>query len=46
MLFGTTLWEAVAAHGGTFLFGVLVGLVAASRYRIVRTNGHSGDDTQ
>jgi hypothetical protein len=40
----TTLWEAVAAHAGTFLVGVLVGLLTASRYLIVRTNGRSSSD--
>lgn len=31
-----TLWQAVAEHLATFLFGVGVGLVLSSRYRIVR----------
>jgi len=30
------VWSAVAEHVGTFLFGVLIGLVLASRYRIIR----------
>lgn len=40
MLVATTVWEIVAEHAATFLFGLIVGLVASSRYRIVRVNGH------
>lgn len=41
MLIFADIWSVIAEHGGTFLFGVLVGLIAASRYRIVRVNGNS-----
>jgi 4-hydroxybenzoate polyprenyltransferase len=34
-----TTGEAIAAAPGVFLFGVLVGLVLASRYRIRKVNG-------
>jgi len=36
VLANATVWQVVAEHVGSFMFGVLVGLGAASRYRIVR----------
>jgi hypothetical protein len=39
------MWAAVAQHALSFGVGVLVGLLAASRYRIVRVrNGKEGTD--
>jgi hypothetical protein len=35
-MIAATVWDAIAQHGATFLLGLLVGLVASSRYRIVR----------
>jgi hypothetical protein len=42
----TTAWDLIAEHAGSFLAGALVGLVASSRYRIVRVrNGNGKEET-
>jgi uncharacterized membrane protein YbhN (UPF0104 family) len=33
------VWAVVADHAASFLLGLLIGWVVASRYRIVRVNG-------
>jgi uncharacterized protein involved in propanediol utilization len=42
-VFATTVWDVIVAHSGSFMVGLLVGLVAASRYRIVRVKDDDGD---
>lgn len=43
MSFAVTAWDVIAEHAGSFLVGVIVGLAASSRYRIVRTKPPDGD---
>jgi hypothetical protein len=39
-----TAWDLIAEHAGSFLVGVIVGLLAASRYRIVRVRPDRRED--
>lgn len=44
MIVAASWWTTVAQHAGSFLFGLLVGLVLSSRYRIVRVSEKANDD--
>jgi hypothetical protein len=43
-MLAATVWDVIAEHAGSFLFGVLVGMVVSSRYRIVRLGSTATDD--
>lgn len=44
-IFAATAWDVIAGHAAAFGIGVIVGLGAASRYRIVdRKRSDNGTD--